>query len=239
MADGFWTSGFWADGFWADDFWSGQSEITVNEALAREIGDTNETTITDVAYVHEVVMVKMEFDTPVYAHSGYGTITFDGNDYAGVGQLGSVSDTRESEVLGPTPMQLGLSGVDSSLIAEALTSGRYGDAITVYIGYRQDDGTLVQAPWIAWKGTFEYATLTAGEDNSINITCQHDLAILEESESSRYTDEDQQRRYSGDTGFEYVARIATQKLVWGGGPVVTGSGGGGGGGTNRPPVNRF
>lgn len=239
MANPFWADGFWADGFWADGFWVGDAtSTTVSEALAREIGDTNKTTIVDVAYVHEVVMVKMEFDTPVYAHSGFGTITYDGNDYLGVGDLGSVSEARESEVLGPTPMQLQLSGVDATLISEALTSGRYGDVITVYIGYRQDDGTLVEAPWVAWKGTFEYATLNVGDDNSINITCQHDLSILEESDGSRYTDEDQQRRFTGDTGFEYVARIATQKLVWGGGPVVTGSGGSGGG-TNRPPVNRF
>lgn len=237
MAGSFWATGFWATGFWAEGFWV--ETVTVNEALARPIGSTNETTIADVAYVHEVVLVKMEFDTPVYAHSGYGTITFDGNDYLGVGQLGSVSEARESEVLGPTPMQLQLSGVDSTLISEALTSGRYGDAITVYIGYRQDDGTLVEAPWVAWKGTFEYATLNVGDENSITVTCQHDLAILEESDGSRYTDEDQQRRFTGDTGFEYVARIATQKLVWGGGPVVTGSRGGGGGGTNRPPTDRL
>jgi hypothetical protein len=191
--------------------------------MSRNLSSTNQTQVA-AAHLHEVVMVKLEFDTPVYVHSGIGTISYDGNDYLGVGDFGGVSETREAEQLGPAPITLQLSGVDSSLIGEALDSGNYGDVVTIYVGYRQDDGTLYDDPWIVWKGWYENAAISMGtEGNIISVTCQHDLAVLEESDNGRFTDEDQKRRFSGDTGFEYVHLIPTLKLMWAGGPVASGN----------------
>jgi hypothetical protein len=190
--------------------------------MTRGLSSANQTEI-GAAHLHEVVLVKLEFDTPVYVHSGIGTITYDSNDYLGVGDFGGVSETRESESLGPAPITLQLSGVDSSLIGEALDSGNYGDVVTIYVGYRQDDGTLVADPWVVWKGWYENSAIQLGtEDNVIAITCQHDLAVLEEADGGKFTDEDQKRRFSGDTGFEYVHEMRDIKLNWGGG-VVTGN----------------
>ena len=180
----------------------------------------------------------MEFDTPAYAHSGIGTITYDTNDYLGVGDFGSVSSTKESEELGPSGITLQLSGVDSTLITTALDSGKYGDVVTLYVGYRQDDGTLVDDPWVLWRGTFEYASIGQGESNVVSITLQHDLAILDEADGGRYTDEDQQSRFAGDRGFEYVAEMGTVKLLWGGKPVVVAGGGSVKGAGDRPPQSR-
>lgn len=230
MANGFWVDGFWATDFWVADFWNGLGAVAptpepvVVAGTARQIGDSNTTAIAGAGYVHEVVLVKLEFATPVYVHSGYGEIvsTADGQTYLGVGDLGEVAEARETELLGPTPMTLSLSGVDNTLVSEALNSGNYGDAVTIYIGYRQDDGTLVEPPWIAWKGTFEYATVTMGEESVVRVMCQHDLAVLSESLNARFSDEYQQRKYPGDTGFEYVAKVPSQQLTWGGGPVENG-----------------
>ena len=110
--------------------------------MSRDISATNLAEI-NAPHLYGVDMVKLEFGTPVYCHSGIGTITYGGNDYVGVGQFGSVSNAKESENLTPSPLTLTLSGVDSSLIAEALDSGTYGDVVTIYHGYRQDDGNLV------------------------------------------------------------------------------------------------
>jgi hypothetical protein len=231
----FWSTDFWAADFWADDFWTGLGAggAPATGELSRKIGTSNQTEAATAGTVQEVVMVKLEFDTPVYAHSGFGNIPFDGNTYLGVGKLGAVSEARETEVLGPTPMQLQVSAVDAALLAEALDSGNFGDRVTIYIGYRQDDGTLVEAPWIAWRGTFEYAKVAVGDENVVAIICQHDLAVLDKSDGARYSNEDQRGRFANDTGFEFVAVIPTQKLIWAGGPI---SSGGGGGGTNSPPV---
>lgn len=192
--------------------------------MSRDITATNLTEI-NAAHLHEVVMVKLEFGTPVYAHSGIGTITYDSNDYLGVGDFGSVSNTTETEQLRPTALTLQLSGVDSSLLTEALDSGSYGDVVTLYVGYRQDDGTLVDDPWLLWKGHFDYASITQGGDNTVSITLQHDLSVLDEKDGGRYTDEDQQLKFTGDRGFQFVTDMATVKLNWGGMRVIAGEGG--------------
>lgn len=191
--------------------------------MSRGIGATN-VTQTEAASVHVVILVKLEFDTPVYVHSGIGTITYDGDDYVGVGGYGSVSQAAESEKISPSKLTLTLSGIDTTLISEAQDTGNYRDVITIFEGYRQDDGTLYDDPWIVWKGLFEYSSIQIDENEaSVAIVCNHDLVILEEKHGSRFTDEDQQQRYSGDNFFKFITDQAGLRLRWGGGP---GTGGG-------------
>ena len=183
--------------------------------MSRDIAAANLTEI-NAAHLHQIVMVKLEFDTPLYVHSGIGTIVYDSNSYLGVGQFGNISNMTETEILRPTSLTLTLSGVDSNLITEALDSGDYGDTVTIYLGYRQDDGTLVADPLLLWRGFFEFASISQGDQSVVSITVQHDLAILNETDGSRFTDEDQQVRFSGDVGFEFIADMANLKLIWGG-----------------------
>jgi len=184
--------------------------------MSRGLSATNQTQIAS-ASLQATILVNLAFDTPIYVHSGIGTITFNGNDYLGVGDFGAVDTVEESESISPSPIRLTLSGFDATLIAEALTSGRYGDRITIYEGYRADDGTLVADPWTVAAGTFEFATIDLGEDNAVTITMQHDLAALDVSDGGRFTDEDQQQRFAGDLGLSFVADSVDKALPWGGG----------------------
>ncbi len=152
----------------------------------------------------------------VYVHSGIGSITFDGNNYTGVGNLGNIGEARESEQLGPLSIEVTLNALVSDYLEAALDAGKYGDPVTIYAAYRQADGTLVSDPWVVWSGWYEFAQIKAGNENIISMTLQHDLSVLEEKDGSRFTDEDHQGKYAGDLAFEFVHEAATQKLVWGG-----------------------
>lgn len=167
------------------------------------------------AHLHLVVLVKLEFDTPLFVHSGIGNIVFDGDTYLGVGDLGAVDSVEESESLGPSQIRLTLSGIDANLISEALDAGNYGDVISVYEGYRQDDGTLVADPWLVGRGQYEHSTIVLGKQNAVSIVVHHDLARLAEKSGDRYTDADQQDKFAGDTGFSFVASMINLKLLWG------------------------
>ena len=195
--------------------------------MSRGLSASNQTEIT-ATHLEEVVLLKLEYDTPVYLHFGMGTITFDSNAYLGIGDFGNTGGSRESENLGPMTMTYTFSALDSTLLAEALDSGRYGDVITEYIGYRQDDRTLVADPWISNKGKYDHAAVTIGNDNTITVFAQHDLAVLDEIAGRKFSDEDQRTEYSADVGLEHVVDAEFVKLVWGGGPVVVT-----GNGTNR------
>ncbi len=184
-------------------------------------------------YVELVTLAHLAFDTPIFVHSGIGNITVGADVYLGVGDLGSISEPNETELLSPAAVTLQLSGVQAAHISEALDAGNYKDAITIYEGYRQTDGTLVDDPWLKWSGFFEYATYVQGSSNAVQVFAQHELANLDDSDNSRYTDEDQVQRFAGDRIFEFIHDMATVDLLWGGREIR-----GGGGGDTREGSNR-
>jgi len=182
--------------------------------MTRALGATNIAHI-DSGHTHPVLMAKLLFSTPIYTHSGLGIIVFDTNNYLGVGILGGVAGLDETETVVPTSVKLSLNGLDSDLLAESMNASNFGDRVTLYFGYRNDDGTLIADPWIFWKGRVESSDLVAGTENIITVTIQHDLAILKKNIGTRYTDEEQQRRFAGDTAFRFVSQMQIVQLNWG------------------------
>lgn len=166
---------------------------------------------------HPVMMANFQFtgSGPVYVHSGLGTITYDGNNYVGVGNYGGVEGLEETEALVPAPVRLSLSGLTSEFFTEALNAANYGDRVTLYVGYRDDVGQLIDEPWIFYRGRVVSSQLTKGSENRVIITIQHVLAILRKKTNTRYTDEEQQRRYPGDNAFKHVEKVADITLNWG------------------------
>jgi len=174
----------------------------------------------DAPHREAVVLASLAFDTPIYVHTRIGPIVFGGNTYVGVGDFGGVESVEETEVVAPGPFRLVLSGVDSTYISEAMDAGNYGDIVTVYLGFVDDTGSLVSDPEILGRGEFEFAAIEIGEDESrIVVVVQHELAALNTSNGSRWTDEDQQRRFPGDTFFSFSADSVEKTLSWAGGPV--------------------
>lgn len=186
--------------------------------MSRGLSSSNQAQIA-ASFLHSVILVHMAFDTPAYAHSGVGNIEFDGNTYLGVGTFGMLDEVIESEEINAKAFQMGLSGVDSDQLTVALDSGKYGDVITFYEGYLSDDGTLVDDPWLLARGIFENAEAVLDDENVVIINVKHDIAMLEEKDGSRFSDEDQQNRFSGDLGLEFVTDATSVKLTWGGGSV--------------------
>lgn len=188
--------------------------------MSRDIGTLNAAEVVKSS-LEPVLLVKFEFDTPVYVHTNVGTITFESNVYTGVGELGEIQGAEESEQLSPSPLRLTLSGLTPEYIVEALDAGDYGDIVTIYKGYINSDGVLVESPWVYWRGTFEHANIELGDDrNAVTVVVQNDLKVLTEKSGRRWSDEDQQREYPGDTFFSFIHGIANQKLTVGGQPVA-------------------
>lgn len=182
--------------------------------MTRQLSGTNVAHINS-RHTHPVLMAKLLFSTPVYVHSGLGIITFETNDYLGVGTLGGVAGLEETEALVPAAIVLSLDGLNSDVFDEALNSANYGDKVTLNIAYRNDDGTLIDDPWIFYRGRVENSRLTRGSNNSVAVTIQHELAVLNKRTNTKFTDEEQQRRFTGDTAFKRVEQMETVQLTWG------------------------
>jgi hypothetical protein len=191
--------------------------------MSRGLSAANQAEIAS-AHLHGVVLVKLEFDTPLYVHSGIGTITFESNDYLGVGNFGNVETLEESEQITPTPMRLTLNGLLQAHITEALDAGTYGDIITIYEGYRGEDGLLVDDPWLVARGFYEHSTVSLGDTNTVTVTMHNEISSLQDASGERYTDADQRDKFSTDGAFAFLADTVERKLSWG--REVIGGGGG-------------
>lgn len=200
--------------------------------MSRPIGAEN-TAHVEGSATRAISLVKFEFDTPVYVHSGIGNLPFDGNTYLGAGELVGVDGLEESEDISPMQLDLTLNYVPSQHITEAMDAGNYGDVVTVYKGYKNSAGQLVGTPTVRWVGFFEHSNVKLGKVNAVTVSCQHELTILDEKPGRRWTDEDQQAEFSGDTGFSFAADMPNRKLLWGGQTGGAVAGGGRGSRQNR------
>ena len=65
--------------------------------------------------------IYLDFESaPVRAHSGVGTIQWDGHDWLGFGDLGTISQVAENIDVQPARVRLTLSGVPSELVSVTL-----------------------------------------------------------------------------------------------------------------------
>jgi hypothetical protein len=180
------------------------------------------------AVVAPVMLMKAEFDSgDVLAWTGYGTITFGGDSYLGVGDFGSVDKVEESADVRANGAVLTLSGIPSSLVVTALTEDYQGRPITLYLGLLNlTSGALIDHPYATLSGRMDVMTIQEGADTAtISLTVENNLIELTRSKERRYTHEDQQIDYAGDLGLEYVAGLQEKPLNWGvPNPPVAGGG---------------
>ncbi|KKK78584.1 hypothetical protein LCGC14_2842090, partial [marine sediment metagenome] len=114
----------------------------------------------------------------------------------------------------------------------ALDEVRYGKPATIWFGALDSNGAVVADPFLAFKGLIDTAELVEGaETGTVKVNIENEAVSLQNPREQRYTDEDQQQRYPGDKGFEYVPKLQEWNVLWGGtGAAIPTTGGGGGGG---------
>ena len=154
--------------------------------------------------------------SPVRLWTGIGDITFGGNTYSGVAQLGQVGGVPETSEIKSTGVQLTLSGVPSALVNDAVWSQYQGDTVNLYFGTRTIENTVQGEPFEMFRGFIDtMETDNDGTTTTITMTVNTIMNEITRSRLSRYTDAEQQRRFPGDKGLEYVASLQNKKITWG------------------------
>ena len=76
---------------------------------------------------------------------------------------------------------------------------------------------IIADPYLIRSGRLDYVAVNIRGENTI-ITAQYEsrLVDLERAREKRYTDEEQQREFSGDGGLRFVTALQDKQLVWGG-----------------------
>lgn len=182
--------------------------------------------------VSPVLFAELVFSSgTVRVWSGYGTLIWNGNNWIGTGALGGVSPVEEAADLQATNLTFTLNGIPSSYLSLVLADSYQGKSATLWLGFLASDGSVVSDPVQLFSGRLDAAKISeAGETCSIAINAESELADLRRSRETRYTDAEQQRRFPGDLGLQYIAQAATQEMNWGRPYTSSYTGGGGGGG---------
>lgn len=94
------------------------------------------------------------------------------------------------------------------------------DKARMYLGFINEDfTTLIADPFLIFDGRMDTAEIADGGDTAtITLTAESRLRDLERVRTRRYTDADQQSRFPGDKGLEYVPSLQDKQIVWGRAP---------------------
>jgi hypothetical protein len=150
----------------------------------------------------------------VRAWSGIGDLSWNGFTWVGTGNLLSVSNVEETAQTTANGVSVTLNGIPSELISLALQGCRQGADGKIYLGFLNNG--VVSNPILLFEGKLDVPVIQEdGESSSITISYESRLIDLERPRESRFTDEDQQRVYPGDLGFEFVAGLQDKSIVWG------------------------
>ena len=165
-----------------------------------------------------VTFAKLEFPSgTVYLHNSLGSYTWGGQEWLGVGDLGSISQVEEGLDVSPYAITLTLSGLNATISGAALTEDYYLHGVTVYLGVLDADDVLIDTPTQIWAGFMDQMNMTVGADggDAIQLVAESELSRFNKSLNLMYTNTAQQERSTGDLFFNFLHRIEGAKINWG------------------------
>lgn len=156
-------------------------------------------------------------DEIVRAHTGTGEIIIDGQPYLGVGSFADISSSSESDqATGPLSVDLKLSGLDTTIFAQANVRGCRGRPGRLMLAVVDQAGNI--AADMLFSGRMDAAEFSFGgneSDNEITIPLIDRMAEWSRRGVKRWTDESHQQRHPGDRFFFAIAQLSEWPIYWG------------------------
>jgi hypothetical protein len=173
------------------------------------------------AKVGVAVFLELQFVSGTLRLCNYtSTFTWGGNDWQGLGSLGSVSALDESAGVGSSAMTFGLNITSAALLAigvGAVEDYRGQPAKLYFTPLDENDVPIFNdagEPDQCWRGTMDViSTGVDGEDGQIVLKCETSAFGLKRS-SLRLNAAQQKQRYPTDTGFDYLTDLIANPQVW-------------------------
>lgn len=168
------------------------------------------------ATVRPVFFYEAEFDGTLYLWSHYGSISWNGQTWAGIGSIISIAPIEETSELRASGMAVQLSGIDQDFVEQVRTEVGRGKTGKIYLGLLDDNGGLIDSPRIIFRGKLDTVEVVYSNPTHpvINFGYETELIDLERSRNWRFTDAHQQLLYPGDTGLRHVESLQDRKLSW-------------------------
>jgi hypothetical protein len=196
-------------------------------ALTRGLPPAMQAALASGAPIHPVLFVWLDWpDAEVRAHSGRGTITWGGHDWAGVGPFGSVG------VPGESGGSMAAAEAQLSLVADPAVLDAYLDDVirnrpgAIWLGLltaRPGSGAsdvLLADPVPLFQGQMDGLLIEIGtSDGGLSHRAMVGLTTGPGARSGAavfHSDQDQARKFPGDTAGRHLvlAYANAQKFMW-------------------------
>lgn len=181
--------------------------------------DIDELVLAELAKPQVKVALFAEIETEagyVRAFAGLGDITVDGKLWKGTGIDGKISTVEETTDGRAAGLVYELSGIPSELVSISIQSIRHKYMATLYMGVFDERNRLIGELTPFDRGLTDVPELVDGiETATIRISTEKRAVDQQRSRIRRYTPEDQQIDDATDKGFDYVAGLQDQKIIWG------------------------
>lgn len=163
-----------------------------------------------------LVLVELDFSDGVVrlCNAGY-TFSWNGHDWLGIGNLGSIEAISEGIALQMYGCKLTLSGIPSEMISEAFTSNYQGRNAIIYLAPLTADYAFIADPVVVFKGRMDTMDIEIGATATISLAVESRLVDWDRPRIRRFNDEDQRSEYPDDRGFRYVDQMVQKDLKWG------------------------
>lgn len=171
--------------------------------------------------VYPGIFVQLTFSNSTsYLWSGVGNITWNSITWTGAGQILSIEPTEEGTTVEARGTAIRLSGLNPTLLSDALNYIQLGLPVLIYLGlfsgYPFSSANLIANPILIWSGRVDQTTLDLdGETCTLTINCESRLLDLNVPSDYRYTQQDLQAQYPGDLGLSFVESIQERQILWG------------------------
>ena len=136
--------------------------------------------------------------------------------FTGTGDLLSISPIEETSTLQMNGITVALTGIKSSLISTALSAQYTNRNGALYMGLFDASASVIADVYTLFKGKMDIMKIDEGpESATITLNLENRLIALDRPLNRRFTHEDQQERFSGDLGLEFVPDLQDKEIIWG------------------------
>lgn len=191
--------------------------------------------------VQPVYIIEAFFDTgTLRLFTGYGVLNWNGETFFGGGNLIGISPIEETQDIQAKGLIVNLNGIPSNLVAIALGERSRGRHFRLYLGFVttgnyiavEDSSGYVEledesgffllenqlvdlSPYRIFSGLMDVMEISDnGQESNIKCSVENVLITGRRTKLSRYTQEDQQKRYPSDKGLNFINQLQDKEVVW-------------------------
>lgn len=166
--------------------------------------------------IRPITLVKFAFDSgDLDLWDGTGDITWSGDVYTGAGNLLSISAVTETEELVANGVEFTLSGMPASLISTALSEDYQGRPVSMWRGALDANRAIIADPILIFSGNMDKMPIRdSGDTATVSVIVESQLRSLTRPSPRKWTSMDQKAIHPADKGFDELAQIQDNPIIW-------------------------